>query len=343
MNDKPLKVEPLPDIPEIGWGVGIEAKEKGIEAKSHQSPIIETTDGKVELRFNLAQSLSVFQNLRSNSLDELLLSKHTLLRTEGDEMIISLRLPKGGDYALKLFADGEGVEGNLPNVCNYLIKCLKEDDNCESYPKTHEGVVGKSFMASKLGVSALDSSPIIQAVNGKTKVSFQRDNDDIELYAELTSNSYDSLELFRRIDKETDNSTKTDTFELDLPGAGEFALNVFSLKKNTDNKLYHVYTYLIDNGNSKGSLPMNQDLPFYSREVYTDSDVCLPANGIPLYAEFQVIITLQSFILPISLFFLSLFLSFFIYLSISYSFISQSFLLNPSMSGFFPFLSSFII
>ncbi|CAD5125169.1 DgyrCDS13412 [Dimorphilus gyrociliatus] len=288
INDKPLKVEPLPDIPEIGWGIGIEAKEKGIEAKSHQSPIIETSDGKVELRFNLAKSLSVLQNLRSNSLDELLLSKHTLLRTEGDEMIVSLRLPTGGDYALKLFADGEGSEGDLPNVCNYLIKCLKADEECEAFPKMHEGAVGKSHLASKLGVVALDNSPIVKPTDGKLSVDFQVNDEELEIFAELTSNNYQPGDLFNLIDKRIDNSGKITTFDIDLPGKGEFALNVFAKKKSTGNKLYHIHTYLIDNESSKGSLPLNQSIPIFSSEIFKDTlDICLPANRVPVYAEFQ--------------------------------------------------------
>ena len=70
-----------------------------------------------------------------------------------DELVIKMRLPEEGTYALKLFAEEILKEsGEIPNVCNYLIKCTNPDVHNEPYPETHDGTLGENHLAGKLGV-----------------------------------------------------------------------------------------------------------------------------------------------------------------------------------------------
>ena len=82
-------VQPLPDIPDIGWGPGPEAAEKGLKPTTHEEGIIYSKDGNVEIAFEMENPLTVLQNLRHNELDELLLSRHAVVDIEDGEMKVS--------------------------------------------------------------------------------------------------------------------------------------------------------------------------------------------------------------------------------------------------------------
>ena len=45
-----------------------------------------------------------------------------IFQVENGECIIHVILPEAGLYACELFANEEGIPGELQNVCNYLIK-----------------------------------------------------------------------------------------------------------------------------------------------------------------------------------------------------------------------------
>lgn len=61
---------PLPDCPPIGWGFGGEAKNAGLEAKSHDGAIIITKDGKVEIKLGAHKDIRLHQLLKNTIVDE---------------------------------------------------------------------------------------------------------------------------------------------------------------------------------------------------------------------------------------------------------------------------------
>ncbi len=237
--------EPLPDEPEIGWGPGEEALKVGMVATTHEAGVIETDDGKVEIRFGMRNAMSILQNLKHNELDDWLLKRHAAIRFEEDEMIIEIRLPKEGEYALKLFAQQDGFEGDLPNVCNYLIRCNKEGVQPTPFPKLHEGILGRGPLEDKLGIKSLNDydNGVIDTEDGKLKLRFKH-GEDIELVAELHHTDEDRKLMADEVKKY--NKRGITSFNMNLPEKGEYGVNVFARKKADDKRLYHVHTYLVN-------------------------------------------------------------------------------------------------
>jgi len=114
----------------------------GLTAASHGEAVIETSNGVVDIRFTLDPRVkAVLKSVLNNELDAWLLSHHAVLREDSGQLVVDVRLPRQGDYALKLFADPDAqqIESELQNVCNYLIRCLDTDTGIQPFPKLHEG------------------------------------------------------------------------------------------------------------------------------------------------------------------------------------------------------------
>lgn len=239
---------PLPDNPEIGWGPGIEAERAGLVATTHKEGIIITPDGLVEIHFDKKRPISIAQAMKHNQLDEWLLKRQAVLKQTDEEVIINLRLPEAGDFAFSIFAEDEGFEGELANICNYLVRnqIPDDEDSPPMYPKLHNGILGKSYLADQLRVRATSHPGCeIKAEDPNLFLSFDHDN-DMELLVQLHSNEYEVQALTdavtrTELDKETD-------FEIELPGPGEYGLNVYVKSRDSENspRIYHIHSYLID-------------------------------------------------------------------------------------------------
>jgi len=116
-----------------------------LKATSHEEAVIETTDGTVDIRFTLDPCVkAVLKSVLHNELDAWLLSHHALMREENGQLVVNMRLPRKGEYALKLFADSAAAQefqAELQNVCNYLIRCLDTTTGMQPFPKLHEGKI----------------------------------------------------------------------------------------------------------------------------------------------------------------------------------------------------------
>ncbi|XP_046357962.2 uncharacterized protein LOC124136163 isoform X2 [Haliotis rufescens] len=242
---------PLPDCPPLGWGpVGI-TKKAGLSPSTHDRALIETKDGKVTVRFKTDQKIKVqlSQNLKHAAIDDATLSKYALTHQEDGEAVVSLRLPQKGEYALKLYAQGEGKPGEAPNVCNYLIRCTGVDGGGQPFPNFAEGFLGKSPMADKLGVKALSHTGAqIDAKDGKVSVKFNARN-DVEMICEVHSNDPKAL---KKTAVATRNENGEWTFDVDMPKAGEYSLNVFARQKGNPNRIYNVHSYLVESTGKPG-------------------------------------------------------------------------------------------
>ena len=284
-NDPQKNVKPLPDNPVIGWGPGGEAENAGMKPTTHEEAVIETTDGNVEIRFALDNPLAVMQNLQCNDLDELLLKRNAMLRVDNDELVVTVRLPKKGDYALNLHADKKESVGELPNVCNYLIKCMNDND-VKPFPKLHEGIIGKGYLADKLKVKPKSHlCDTIQTNTGQVNIEFDAD-EDVELVCEIQSNDVDNGRLSECV---TVNAAgRNRNIDLQLPQKGEYALNVYARKKGDPSRVHHVHTYFIESFQQE-----KQDLPPPQKEVpvipiYVTGDTAVikvPAGEKPRVAE----------------------------------------------------------
>lgn len=241
-NDPQKNCIPLPDCPEIGWGPGVEAKNAGLKAKSHDGAIIISKDGKVDIKLGAHKDVRLHQLLKNTIVDEATLSKYAVIREEDGEFTVHLRLPQEGEYALKLYANDEGEDGEASNVLNYLIKFIEQNGSNSPFPNITDGKIGKKSIAEKLGVKAI-SHPggSIIAKDGKASVTFKARN-DVELVCEIHSNDPNAR---KHMVVTPTNKNGTWTFDMDMPIEGEYSLNIFAREKGNPSCVHNVHSYLI--------------------------------------------------------------------------------------------------
>ncbi|XP_076439788.1 uncharacterized protein LOC143279651 isoform X1 [Babylonia areolata] len=233
---------PLPDCPPLGWGPVQKTKEAGLTPVSHKNAQVVARDGHVEIRLDKEKALALHQQLKHAVLDDATLSKYCLTRVEEGEVVVYLRLPQKGEYALKLFAQDAGAEGNAENVLNYLVDCQGQTDQSKPFPNTSHGLLGKGPDADRFGVKPLTHpGGTIDAKDGKVSVKFAA-SDKAELVCEV--HTVDG-KAARQVTATRRNEKGEWIFDLDLPEAGEYSLNVFAKEKGNDHEIFNVHTYLV--------------------------------------------------------------------------------------------------
>ena len=106
------------------------------------------------------------------------------------------------------------------------------------------GIIGKSSLADELGVRAVShKDSLLTTSDGCVQIAFETDSDDVELVCELNCNGGDSASLADCVSQSVKG--RRTLFDLRLPGAGEYAVNVFARRKNDPTRLHHVHTYLV--------------------------------------------------------------------------------------------------
>jgi hypothetical protein len=78
--------------------------------------------------------------LKNAIVDEATLSKYAVIREENGEFTVHMRLPQEGEYALKLYANDEGEDGDASNVLNYLVKYVEQNGKNEPFPNITDGM-----------------------------------------------------------------------------------------------------------------------------------------------------------------------------------------------------------
>lgn len=233
---------PLPDCPPLGWGPVGRTKQAGLRPVTHQQAQVVAKDGYVEIRLDKEKAVSLHQQLKHAVLDDATLAKYCLTRVEDEEVVIYLRLPQEGEYALKMFAQDPSAQGDADNVLNYLVQCQGQTDQCKPFPNTSHGTLGKGPDADRFGVKPL-SHPggTLDTNNGKASVKFKA-REGVELVCEVHTVDGKALSHVTTTRRYENGEW---VFDLDLPVGGEYSLNVFAKDKGNETEIFSVHTYLM--------------------------------------------------------------------------------------------------
>ncbi len=238
--DVPKKdLRPLPDAPEDGWGLTQDGAQMGITLKSHQNVSVDVMHGNLELQFALQKRLNVLHKLFHSNIDPLTLQTNVLIRLENMTLIVEVRLPRRGLYALKLFANDINKIGELPNVCNYVLNCTSDSSTVRIYPRFQDGIVGRSYYAAGLNVNEVSYKHISEGV---VELVFTVPA-NIELLCELTHN-------IQHLQKTCDDvsrsgSGETVIFVITMTTPGDYGLTIYGRQVIDEDRVYHVHTYTI--------------------------------------------------------------------------------------------------
>jgi len=121
------------------------------------------------------------------------------------------------------------------------------------------GILGESALAKSLGVTAIShTDSLITTDDGQLQLQFATKSNDLELVCEVNSNEADKSLLANSVSRSTDGLNTQ--FHINLPGHGEYAVNVFAYHKNDPSRLHHVYTYLVTSHQKSGSNSNSQGM-----------------------------------------------------------------------------------
>ncbi|KAH9504187.1 hypothetical protein Btru_065262 [Bulinus truncatus] len=235
---------PLPDCPPLGWGPVAGTKAAGLTPVTHKQAEVTSKDGYVEIRLAKDRALAFHQLLKHTVIDEATLSKYVITQIENDEIVVYLRLPQKGEYALELFAQGLGEEGAASNALNYLIQCRNTDEGSQPFPNITNGLLGKNhIICKKFGVNTTkEYGGMLESKNGKLSLELVA-NADVELLGELHTNDGHA---YGKMSSNVSNKGGKWKFDLNMPVKGEYSINVFARKKGDQgSQIYSVYSYII--------------------------------------------------------------------------------------------------
>ena len=270
--------EPYPYAPEIGWGAGDALEKHGIKSDL-KGAVIHTDNGLVNMVFEVENPKAVMDMLQSNKLHELNFQNNVLMHMEGNKLHVSVRLPEEGEYGIGLFANDAQTEGSLENVCNFLLMSSKDNNNLKPWPKLYEALVGSGFMAECFNVDAINHKEgIVETQDGKLNIDFTADP-DVELFFELNHNGIDQTALSKCVAHTTKEGNHR--FDIELPEAGEYSINVFARTKGDKEQVYHAHTYVVNSHQKdKKAMPVLKEHEEIT-EMTVASDLTmikLPAN-----------------------------------------------------------------
>ena len=295
-------MQPQLHPPRSGYGPGTELVEAGLIAESHTDGMIDVTDPVVVIRFSkktrrwcFDKEMVFWHSLKCNTFVEEQLQSRIILRVRNDEVIVVLRLPEPGKYTYKLFADIRAAGGDIPNVCNYLIK-YKEGGPSSPFPPLRSGLLGPGLQARNLGIVATDQEANIGYIStslSEVNLTFNLPSSDYDIFYETGFLEADGAR--RAIDVSVDTRGKKAQIRLTLKGFGEYAFNMFVRRPSDDIRIHHVHSVLIDyiepsdgeEGDTSNDAPENDGHP-EERGVFKADEPTAIQQDFSLAAGFKM-------------------------------------------------------
>ncbi len=255
--DKPAEdVKALPENVRQEWGPGPDLEACGITPVTHEDAIIEAEDGTVEVRFKVERPVEIIHNLHSNDKSKEELKAHVVHYMQGDEVVVKIKLPESGDYALNLFAKDEGKEGALANVCSYVVTNADTSPQHEAYPTLSNGRLG-TVANSTIGIELISHpSPLIQCPDtGELELTFKTSKPcetipQLELFNKEGNTNLEGLIW-------SEYNGNESTYKINFPEPGTHVFQLFAKEEDTEGTFPLAYTCFID-----VPVPKEECLPF---------------------------------------------------------------------------------
>ncbi|XP_053405648.1 uncharacterized protein LOC123547128 isoform X2 [Mercenaria mercenaria] len=114
--------EPLPIVPQIGWGPGEALDARGIESLTCKQPVVSLDGDTVTyIRFAMPKNkaIELEADFISNNQSRDELCQHVSTETDDEVVVVKVSPPGEGEYALQIFVKEEN--GDRKNVCNFLM------------------------------------------------------------------------------------------------------------------------------------------------------------------------------------------------------------------------------
>ncbi|XP_061165988.1 uncharacterized protein LOC133174911 [Saccostrea echinata] len=248
-DEKKDNILPFPDCPDLGWGVSPHAQDAGIRLRNREDygGRILTKTGEIELVFEVQDIPFLSNSLKNVLINEALLSKYILAQRDKEKYIVKIRLPREGEYGLKIFADdgGNKIENYIPKDIIHLLICFEGGGKKinEPFPNIAGGNLGTKPYAEKFGIDVLSyQNGMIKAWGGRARVEFETHTDRILLMCDLSCSDRDAQARSKIETTHVDNHW---VFDLTLPVPGDYSMNVLATMEEDSSNVYEVQSYMI--------------------------------------------------------------------------------------------------
>ena len=276
-SEPKIDCQPLPELPPNGWGITPDTLALGVLPLTHDRAVIISESGRCEVRLKFENPMDVTYELKAYDQDDFLLKQYAMMWWEEDICVVQTRFSDPGEYALKVNGSKKGG-AQMINVCNYLIQVVSASLSQVPFP-VMRGVLGKSKHGEYYDVQPIShNSAMVRVKERKLRLEMTA-KDDVELIAEVTSNAISTAFLNDRCKRiqEADHTA----FELDLPKAGEYAVNIFARQNNAPENIHHVYTYLVQCDPEEEDETDTEPVAFEPPHFTIPTSICTAKRRLP--------------------------------------------------------------
>ncbi|KAI0219009.1 hypothetical protein LSAT2_029350 [Lamellibrachia satsuma] len=271
---------PIPANKRQEWGPGHDLTRLGLTALTHTNGMIEVENGEAEIRFKADKKVQVQAKLHSNTKDVSELRQHIVHRYEDGEVILNVKLPESGEYALNLYAKDDTVDDCFTNPCSYLLTAKTQAADPTPFPEFPNGEVGATDEATDIHFEAVSHPTcFIEAPStGELEMTFKAD--PCVMTTELILQTPDTHQIVQDHVLHWQRSTGDISLVARFPEPGLYALKLFAKSQDAEgSSMPNVYNYVVT-----VSSPKEDCLPFpeaYSKwKNLMDKKIIEPRNGM---------------------------------------------------------------
>ena len=242
-------VKPFPENKSHEWGPGYDLKQAGLTPVEHMDAIIELPNCvESEIRFHADREVEVLANLHSTTKTEEDMKNFIVSRFENNQVILNMKLPEAGDYALSLYAKDRGVDDVFSHACTYLVSAPEPPSvNPTAYPEIVNGRIGPMEELYRLKMKPVSHlSAYFDAPEGG----------EVDITFSTSTRCTVSANLTFKLNEDTvkrENSVfifqykSTVTFRVRFGERGQYVLKIFGKSAEDEDTLCPcVFTYLIN-------------------------------------------------------------------------------------------------
>ena len=221
----------------------------------HRRCIQYASDGEIEIQVGLPQKKRRFlyqlwistagKDDQSNMLSEVGLDRFVFMEYDEDFVNFRVVFPIAGKFKLELFSRADTCDdfNAYDLVCSYIIFCDDPKQDCKPMPENTRREWGPGPDMEVAGLKPITHKKgLVECANGTVEMKFKQER-DVKVLAKLQSNSLsqEALGNYTLSHKEGEEIV----FNIKLPEAGDYALNLYAKDADEKGPYPSVCTYLL--------------------------------------------------------------------------------------------------
>ncbi|XP_069474151.1 kyphoscoliosis peptidase-like [Ambystoma mexicanum] len=233
------------------------SEKKGLLEPSHPDPIIHTLDGCCSVSFTLKEQMDIFATLYTDEIKmtDQIKRRHILQLQQERFVQFWIQLPQAGSYVLHIYAKNKSKPFDFQCVCNYLVSCRNAKVQWPAFPRMLHNPAGPNWQMTKIGfLQPSHNDPIIHTAHGYCSVSFTLKR-NMNVFATLHTDELKMTEKIKRRHILQVQREKSVEFQIQLPQAGSYALQIYTENKTHPFDTQYVCNYLLICTDSKVEHP----------------------------------------------------------------------------------------